>query len=492
MVSSRLIDMQYIHSIKQKVKNTVIGISLLAGAATAASLYVGYKTAKTAIKIPAALGVNSFKKLKSINKCCPTMFDTVKNNHKECFDKYFEEHDFDLAVESIISVMDKNDTQVPQFNTYLTQELNDARENVEIEKEDFLNEYQHISNLSKKYIEQCKLSQDFVFLDLIQFDNSTINTIYENKKLLKQYNICIRFSELAFGELLRTRYNHKINMLQRQYKYDSFISFINGCLDLFSSKDMCEHVLSKIPLKCFDKRVIQYVYQIYYNQNQHDICSILSPDRELFTPMITDIKPSKFKSFVQKIKNSFKFEDTHNIFENHKVHKQSSPNSTLTKEELDRCLSLFYQTHHHKITNTSSNINFWIYALSHKNSIYLRSFLLYYGQYSLDKVPITIQVDFRTYVQDRIIKQAINQDKIDRDDKQHFIMQQFLVDMKRYHYIDRTLHDDHTDLLRLCFTPEIKTQYKTKRSKLSEVVDSAISRFDMCSDIQNIILDYAL
>ena len=460
--------MQYLKKAKEAVKDAIFVTTGITTAVTIGSIYLGVKTAFNTIKLPASLAFHSYKSIKHAKDCCKTIFQSIEHNHKECFDHFYQELDFDLAVQAITESMDNIDP--PQIIRIYMLTIDESMEEEQIKQ---LSEYRKI----KSKIEQNEADQ--ICINFLQFDEDKIKEQIKQNTKLRKYDKLVEYSFFKFKILLEQRY-HKKNYINRKYKYNSFVSFIDGCLNLFQTSEMLSHVLSKIPLRCFDERKILYVYQIFHNKNQVDICQLLSPDKDLYTPILEETTcDSKFESLYKKFSNIFDFEDKHNIFDEKIV--LSNKNNLLTKEELDRCIQLHY--------NTEPPYSFFEACLFRSNSLYLRSFLHFYGELESDKnIMISATEETRENVA-QIVNSSIFKTKGKRTDTQQFIMNEFLNEIKRNQYIDSSIYE-HKNILRGVFIQDMKDKYQEKRSNIIEKIDD--SQVDICKDIANIITDYAL
>jgi hypothetical protein len=472
-----------VNTAKNTVKNIVIGTTLFASAVTAASLYIGYKTTKTAIKIPALICFRSYKTIKNIKKCCTTIFETIEHSHEDCFDHYFNELDFDLVVQSINEGFD-NINQLEEINDMIRY----INERMEIKKEDRLRELKEMKTQLNKFIEN-KIKEEekeqeeinHINVDLLQYNEETIIEQINQKKRLEIYEIIINYSDRKFYQLIQTRNK---NYFQIHYRYDSFVSFIEGCLTLFKDSEMLSHVLSKIPLRCFDEKKIMYAYQIYHNKNQVEICKLLTSDKILYIPIMGDIfnrkSDSKLQNIYKKLKNKLDFEDKYDIFDDKIPIQTYDQNNLLTKEDLDRCIQLHYQIY--------PKTSFFLNILNRKSSIYLRSFLHYYGECDNGTTLVTALDKTQIHIIKMIEKSVLNQNE-KRTEIQQFIMHEFLNEIQHNQYIDRSSYEQK-NVLRAFISPELKERYKSKQQTLIKKIDE--SNVNICSDLANIIVDYAL
>lgn len=473
--------------------NTVANIAkytgLAIGAITVGAVYASLKTVKTCVKLPIVASVNICKSIKHARDCCSSMLDAVKNNHIECFDKYFVEFKFDKVIESfnfmqeVINSADPAVDAPPELHEHvydyvLFLAVTEAR----------LNEHKqhYVLENQEKYTEATNSPLNFIpsekTIDL--YLKSTKERYLEEYIHKKAYK---RFIKLLHGE-------QSIGLIQSnldKYYFDTCTAFCRGCLSLFSSIETCKHVLqfrdsdgasavTKMPKIMFRPVLVQQAYHYYYLLHSHEICELLIKlfpnGHELnYNPLIAEktFLPSSTTNFARKcinVSKYFNIVDTHFMLEEFSNKKQKlvsrlhdTEQNELSKELLDQCVNEYYTRKNPVTTN-----HFFIFCLENDSSKYLKSYLKYYGilQYATgrDEVPqrdalhpdqyrsVFDQSDEDTPDQSREIMNSFRMDSNNfkyalylihkailnsdtRTSTQHFIMQEFLKHIGRYKYL---------------------------------------------------------
>ncbi len=410
-------------TITEKLKDAALATACVVGGITAGSIYVAAKTVTTVVKLPVSIICNSAKKIHRMNDCCKTIFDSVSNNHKDCFDHYCDKMNSDVMVRAL--------KQIPE-------RLIVDREDIEMDMED---DIAKVTEFNKKL--KNRYPNKFC-LDSIDIDLYT--SAQEDLKKNRLYRRRLNQSYQIFKELLDVSEKKDARIKFREFK-----SFVRDCLTKFNTPEMLTHVLTKIPIECFEPEKIRYAYTYYRHQPEN---SGLLSNENLYTPVLNN--RSKFRNILTDISNMLDLEDTNNMYWEHINEKKCE--GLLSKEELDNCIKFHYINH--------SNYAFVLWACMEKNSVYLRSYIEHYGNLYEDFAADDSTIKYLGH----FMEFALTRKR--RSDTDYLIVQELLKGNKLVLYM---------------FTPVIG-KYHDRREKLEKLINNE----HLADDLISTIVDYAI